>query len=293
MRKAMTFIIIILMAVCFASCGPLKLAETSGDLTLPKDFWLRVDGSTATIPISEALSERFGGTEAVTHNKTSNAYQNLLDGKADLIFVLEPSADALEMFEAANIEVELFPIVKDAFVLFVNTQNPIHDLTVEELKYIYTGNITNWKNFGGEDLTIIPFQRNQDAGSQTLFILLLMQDEKPLTPPTDYIRNSMKDIIDSVAYEDRGRAGIGFNVFYYAKAMYENENIRMLKVDGVEPSLETISKGEYPLETYYYAVIRKDTPPDDPIRKLISFILTDEGQEMMKETGYVPIGGIE
>ena len=263
--------------------------EAAEELVLPDDFWQYVDGSTATIPISEALYDRFQGEGKIIHNRTYNAYTNLLEGKAQLIFALEPPADILPMFEEANVEIEIIPIVKDAFIMFVNSQNPVESLTISQLRDIYTGNTINWKDVGGEDLFVIPYQRNDDAGSQALFLMFLMQDVKPLFPPDDYIKQSMKDIIDAVAIEDRGRAAIGFNVFYYANVMYANDNIRLLAVEGVAPSQESIISGEYPFSSYYYAVIRKDTPQDHPSRRLIDFILSDEGQLLMEKSGYVPI----
>jgi len=263
--------------------------EAAEELVLPDDFWQYVDGSTATIPISEALYDRFNSKGKIIHNRTYNAYTNLLEGKAHLIFALEPPADILQMFEEANVEIEIIPIVKDAFIMFVNSQNPVESLTISQLRDIYTGNTINWKDVGGEDLLVIPYQRNDDAGSQALFLMFLMQDVKPLFSPDDYIKQSMKDIIDAVAIEDRGRAAIGFNVFYYANVMYANDNIRLLAVEGITPSQESIISGEYPFSSYYYAVIRKDTPQDHPSRRLIDFILSDEGQLLMEKSGYVPI----
>jgi len=299
MKKILFLLCAVILASLLVSCAGTAGSET-GDVTgngngagqglsLPDDFWLRVDGSTATIPISEALYKLFDGKGEVTHNRTYEAYLNLLSGQADLVFTLEPSPDILELFDEAGVGLELIPIVKDAFILFVNDLNPVQSLTVSELRDIYTGAILNWKQVGGEDLWIIPYQRNEAAGSQALFLMLLMQDEKPLIPPTDYIRHSMQEIIDMVAVEERGRAAIGFNVFYHTKVMYENENIRILQVDGVEPSRDSIMSGEYPLDTFYYAAVRTDTPASHPARQLIDYILSDEGQRLMGESGYVPV----
>jgi len=286
MNKYGLLLLALILVFTLTSCQ-----AKEAQLTLTDDFWSFVDGSTATIPISEALYQRFNSTGEITHNRTYDAYQNLLSGKARLIFVLEPSADILQQFADANVEIEIIPIVKDAFILFVNANNTIQSLTVSQLRDIYTGRIVNWKTVGGEDLTIIPYQRNESAGSQALFMMLLMGDEKPLTPPLEYLQTSMKDIIDSVAVDARGRAAIGFNVYYYANIMYENDNIRLLQVDGINPSYDTIKNGEYPLYTYYYAVVRKDNPPHSAERQVIDFVLGEEGQRLMKEAGYIPVTG--
>jgi len=257
-------------------------------------FWKRVDGSTATIPISFALFGHFmddksNPHEVIYHNRTHEAYENLLNGYADIIFVTEPSREAQRMFDEAGVEIDIVPIVKDAFVLLVNERNPVKDLTQQQLRDIYSGKTSNWKDVGGDDLDIIPYQRGETSGSQTLFLSLLMRDTKPMIAPSEYYYADMGGIIDAVAEYKNGRASIGFSVFYYAYAMYGKDDVRFLKVDGVLPTEESIIAGEYPLESNYYAVIRKDTPIGHPARGLVSWILTDVGQLLMQKTGYVPL----
>ena len=279
-----------LLTFCCVSC-----ANKQAKLDLPQDFWAYVDGSTATIPISETLYAYFAadGNEvntAIKHNQTSQAYQNLLEGKAKLILVTEPSPDVLAMFAEAGIEIEIIPIVKEAFVLFVNHRNPVQSLTVVQLRGIYKGEIRNWREVGGDDLSILPYQRNEASGSQTLFISLLMKDEPPAPVPTEYIFTDMSSIIDAISYEDWGLGGLGFSVYFYANAMYEHGGrIRFLQVDEIAPDNLTIARGDYPLTSYYYAIIRKDMPKGDVTRQFIDFMLADEGQMLMQEAGYVPL----
>ena len=102
--------------------------------------------------------------EVIYHNKTHAAYQNLLDEKKDIIFVTEPSDEAQRLFDEANVDIDVIPIAKDAFVLFVNSNNPVKSLTQQQLRDIYAGDITNWKDIGGEDIEIIPYQRGETSG---------------------------------------------------------------------------------------------------------------------------------
>lgn len=259
-----------------------------------ENFWWHVDGSTATIPMSHALYGQFAESdreshEVIYHNRTHEAYQNLLDRRADLIFVTEPSVEAQKMFDDAGAEIDVIPIVKDAFVFLVNDNNPVRSLTQQQLRDIYSGKITNWKDVGGDDLEIIPYQRGETSGSQTLFLSLLMRDTKPMQAPSEYYYAEMGGIIDAVAEYKNGDATIGFSVFYYAYVMYGNDNVRFLEVDGVLPTEESIIAGEYPLESHYFAVMRKDIPNDHPARELVSWILSDDGQTLMRRTGYVPL----
>jgi len=261
-------------------------------------FWRRVDGSTATIPMSFALFESFAESdnwpnEVIYHSRTHKAYQNLLNKEADIIFVTEPSAEAQKLFDDAGVEIDVIPIVKDAFVLLVNDRNPVRNLTQDQLRNIYSGKITNWKSVGGEDEEITPYQRGNTSGSQTLFLSLLMRDTEPMLAPMGYYIADMGGVIDAVSDYVNGKSSIGFSVFYYAYAMYGNDNVRFLEVDGVLPTEESIIGGEYPLESCYYAVLRKSTPIDHPARELVSWILSDAGQSLMQKTGYVPLRALD
>jgi phosphate transport system substrate-binding protein len=283
----------ILLISTAASC---KKQPSNQSLSLPDDFWSCIDGSTATIPLSEALYAHFTGDKegkatAVKHNLTSFAYQNLLEGQADIIFVTEPSPATLAMFDEAGIKIEVIPVVKEAFVLFVNSKNPVKSLTIEQLQDIYKGNVRNWRELGGDDLSILPYQRNEASGSQTLFISLLMKDEPPAPVPSEFIFADMSSIIDALTYDEWGLAGLGFSVYYYVSSMHDHEEgrIRFLEVDGIMPNNDSIARGDYPLSSYYYAVIRKDAPAGSLVRKLIDFILSDMGQGLMQEAGYVPM----
>ena len=259
-----------------------------------EEFWHRIDGSTATFPMSCALFDHFMKSDnyvgdAIYHNRTHEAYENLLNGYKDVIFVTEPSAEALKMFSDAGVGFDIIPIVKDAFVFLVNGKNPVDSLTQDQLRSIYSGDITNWKDVGGEDADIIPFQRQSTSGSQTLFLSLLMRDTEPMLAPSEYYLQDMGGVVDAVADYKNSAASIGFSVFYYAYAMYGNNNVRFLKVDGVMPTEESIIDGEYPLGSCYYAVLRTGMPVDHPARLLVSWILSDAGQELMRKTGYVPL----
>ena len=297
MKRTLAMLLASLLLLAPASC---VAQPGGGEIDLPADFWSLVDGSTATIPISEALYAFFTGDEegrrsAVNHSQTFASYGNLLDGKADVIFVTEPTPDLLSMFEEAGVEIEVIPIVREAFVLFINNRNPVTSLTVQQLQDIYKGKITNWKDVGGDDLAIMPYQRNEASGSQSLFTSLLMKGEPPAPVPSEYVFADMSSIIDATtSYEEWGLGGMGFSVFFYANIMYEyEERLHFLEVDGVAPNNGTIARGEYPLATYYYAVIRKDSPDGGPARKLVDFILTDEGQRLMQDIGYVPLEAID
>ena len=142
---------------------------------------------------------------------------------------------------------------------------------------------------GGEDLDIVPYQRVSTSGSQSLFMKLLMQNIQPMDAPMELRPAEMGELIDALAsYNNEGNA-LGYSVFYYASYMYQQPGLKMIAVDGVQPSDETIADGSYPLLNEYYVVIRAEEPEDSPARQLRDWILTDEGRAAILDAGYIPI----
>ncbi|MDR1205224.1 MAG: substrate-binding domain-containing protein [Peptococcaceae bacterium] len=267
---------------------PAGLAEELSGL------WGAIDGSTAAIPLTTALHAVFGGAGAPPeHYTTLHAYYNLYNGSADLIFVTYPSESELAAARDLGIELDIIPVVKDALVFLVNAGNPVDGATLEQLRNIYTGKIMNWKTLGGPDESITPYQRAPGSGSQTLLTKLAMGGAEPMRPSTEWIIGAMDILVEVVSSYDNGRDAIGYSMFYYVNNMYGNSRFKLLSVDGVQPSRDTIARGEYPLEDYYYAVTRKDTPAGSPSRRLVDWLLTEDGQRVAARAGYIPLRPLE
>lgn len=288
--KKYTIITLCLMGLVFLMTGCQKKAPEFTLETYPK-----VDGSTVTIPLSEAVAATLtkNTIEAVRpyimHYKTHQAYLNLIDKKADLIFVTGPSEEELALAKAAGIELEVVPIVSEAFVFLTHVDNPVKGLTTQNIQDIYTGKVTNWLEVGGPDEAIIPYQRPVNSGSQTGFLDLVMDGQQPMKAPEELVTAEMGQLIDAVANYENSAAALGYSYYYFVKDMWGNDAVKLLEVDGIYPDHETISSGDYPFTTAYYAVIRKDTAADSSERKVIEWILSEEGQTLMEESGYVKI----
>ncbi|TYQ15559.1 UNVERIFIED_CONTAM: phosphate transport system substrate-binding protein [Acetivibrio alkalicellulosi] len=287
--KKILFILVSLVILMTSGC---QWGNSDKD-TFSKETFARIDGSTATIPLSEAIvSELLGlsdqeAMDFVNHNKTHNAYMNLIEDKADIIFVTEPSKHELQIAENANIELEVVPVVKEGFVFLVNSDNPVDSLTSSEVRDIYQGKITNWRDVGGNDLEIIAFQRNPTSGSQTLMEQIVMKDLEMAEPKM--MVGAMDELINQVAGYDNSEGAIGYSVYYYASLMYSNDNIKILQIDGINPDNESISKEIYPFTSAYYAVLKKSDPQDAPSRKLLNWLLSEPGQKTAEEARYVPV----
>ena len=169
MRKISLVFLLGVLIAC-ACMTTVTLADWSPDASL----WETVNGSTATIPLARAVAEFFGqGESAPIHETTPSAYFYLCNNSyktTDLIFVTMPAEEDFAIAQEAGAELEVIPVVREGLVFLNNTANPVDNLTVEQLRQIYTGTITNWAEVGGLDERVTAYQRDVRSGSQTVFI---------------------------------------------------------------------------------------------------------------------------
>lgn len=288
LRKAQAIVLLLTVLVVLTACDAGKPSFTLENYPI-------VDGSTVTIPLSEAIAAELMSKTVdevrpyILHNKTHQAYVNLINKDADIIFVTSPSGDELNLAKQNNVTLEVVPIVSEAFVFLVNADNSVQGLTFKQIQDIYAGKITNWNEVGGSDTPIVAYQRPVNSGSQTGFLELVMKGLQPMEPPTERIVAGMGELIDAVASYNNAPDAIGYSYYYFVVDMWGNDKVKLLEVDGVYPNAKTISSGQYPIRTAYYAVIRADEPKNSPVRKMIAWILTKSGQQVAEETGYVKV----
>lgn len=254
-----------------------------------------MDGSTANLPMmAEILAEVCNISLEEAENltacsKTSRAWENITAGNADILLVYEAAEETKAVVAESGVELEITPVGRDALVFINNENNPVENLSQQQLTDIYTGKITNWQDVGGENQDIVAYQRKDTSGSQSLFLKLLMQNQQPMDAPQVLKPAEMDMLIDELArYNNEGNA-LGYSVFYYANYMYQQPGLRFLQVDGVAPSDETIADGSYPLLNEYYVVIRADEPAGSPARQLRDWILSEEGKVALVKAGYIPV----
>ena len=262
---------------------------------LPDNFiFPTTDGSTSTTNLDKAVRNAILGEEqTVAHTKTYTSFDNLLNGKCQLIYTTPLSDTQLKTMQDKGFRHEAEPVAGEGFVFVVNKDNPVDTLTIEQIKGIYSGEITNWKDVGGNDAEIIAYQRNADSGSQN-YMISFMGDTPLMKPITDQIPASMSGILDVIAGYNNGIDAIGYSVYAYSDGMYENiSEIKYIKVNGVEPSLTALADGSYPLLGYNYAVFSADEPEDSNVRALVKWIQSDEGQQVIANAGYIPYRQVE
>ena len=253
-----------------------------------------VDGAAAVFPLYSAFVnatypnwvELYDGT--LEYNNTVGGYRLLAERKTDIFFGAYPSDDQIAYAEEQGTEFVYTPIGKEAFVFFVHKDNPIDNLTTEQIKAIYSGEITNWKGLGGSNEPISAYQRNEGSGSQSMLIRFM--DGTPIMEPdTEKINDFMSGIIEQVADYRNKDGAIGFSFRYYMEGIIKNPDVKLLSVDGVAPTVENIQSGAYPITASLYAVTWKGNDNQN-VERLLTWSLSPEGQELVEKTGYVPIG---
>lgn len=210
-----------------------------------------IDGSTSTIPLEAGVRAALYGITAeeagksIVHSGTYMSFYNLLQGKCKLIFTVPASEQQLQDAEDDGISLVQTPIAMEGFVFVLNAGNPVSTLTQQQLKDIYSGKITNWKDVGGDDAEIIAYQRNESSGSQN-YMKKFMGDLPLMKPVTTIIPATMSGLMDAVAEYENSKYAIGYSVYAYAADMYVQEGqIKFVQVDGVAPSKATMADGSY------------------------------------------------
>lgn len=258
----------------------------------------KLDGSTSTAPLAQAMCAVLLGedlsevADLIQFSRTTQSYRNLMNGSADLLLAAEPAHEVLSELESGGRWV-LTPFAIDALVFVVNKDNPVDSLTVEQVQKIYTGEITNWSEVGGEDLEIVPYQRNAEAGSQTMFEKLVMDGLPLMDSPISWTADSMSGLLEAVRSYDNSPAAIGYTVYYYANDMEMAKGLKVLAIDGVAPSARAIRAGDYPFLNPYFVAIDNRWDETEPARILYEWILGPDGQKLAELEGYVPANGTE
>lgn len=241
-----------------------------------------IDGAAALYPVFSAFvnsvypenscsfdGKNFTPESALQYTNTRGAYKSVVDGTADIILCASPSEEQLAYAEEKGVDLEFVPIGCEAFVFIVNKENPVDNLTAEQIRGIYSGKYKNWSEIGGENTPIAALQRNEGSGSQTA-MLSFMNGEKIKVKNTVF-----------------GKA-IGFSFRYYVEGIVEDGNIKMLSLNGVYPNAENIRNKTYPIVGEIYAVYRKDNSNAN-IPLLIEWMLSEEGQRIVEKSGYIGI----
>jgi len=246
---------------------------------------LQIDGSTTVGPIGDAFAEAFMGmypSVSITVKKTGSGdgAAALVDGRCDIAMMSRFMKE--QEFKTA-VEKGILPvahvIAMDGICVVVHASNPVKELTTEQVRNIYLGKITNWKELGGPDRKIVPISRDTSSVTYETFHELVMKKEK-MAANVEYVNANPQAHARVKSTEGAiGYVGLGF----------VDMNVKAVKIDGVMPSRQTIAQGKYPISRPLFLFTNGYPKPGSMTYLFCTFYLTEKGQEIIEAKHFIPV----
>jgi phosphate transport system substrate-binding protein len=246
---------------------------------------LVLDGSTTVGPIAKAFAEAYmranpGVNITVSESGSGNGAKSLINGTCDIADMsrfmkdteFKAAADAGRMPVAHVIALDGLPVL-------VHPSNPVKGLTIQQIRDIYTGKITNWNQVGGPNRPIVIISRDTNSGTYETFETLVLAGEK-ITDRAEYVgsngavRQRVQSTPNAIGY-----AGLGF----------VDRTVKALEVNGIAPTQETVIAGSYPISRPLFMFTDGYPKLGSHLYKFVTFYLSPRGQEIVAEIGFVPI----
>jgi phosphate transport system substrate-binding protein len=240
-------------------------------------------GSTTVLPIAQKAAEDFMALHedvniSVNGGGSGVGIAAIIDGTTDIADASRSiKEEEVETCKSKGINPVGTVIARDGIAVIVHTSNPINNITTEQLKHIYTGKISNWKELGGEDKKIVVASRDVASGTFELFKSKILEGEKTredalMLASNKAIATTVKDAPGAIGY-----VGLG----------YLSDDIKALTVEGVLPTRETVLNGDYKISRPLYMYTNGD--PEGLAKDFIDFLLSPEGQKIVEEVGFVSL----
>lgn len=279
--KKITAIILstVLAAAMFSGCTPgnKQTENTQTENTGNAQATVSTDGSTSMEKVIGYLSESYMNENKnvkVTYNPTGSGsgIQAVSEGRCDIGL----SSRDLKDDEKANLEGTVVAI--DGIAIIVNPSNPVEDLSVEQIGKIYTGEITNWKDAGGDERPIVLIGREAASGTRDGFEAITGTKDK-----CKYAQEltSTGDVIQTVSSNP--------NAIGYASLASVKDSIKVLKVENIEPSKDTIQNGSYKIQRNFVLVTKKGTKLSDEAQKFFDFATSKNTDSLIEKAGAIPV----
>lgn len=280
-----------------------RIARLEGEASLrfsAEDDLPVLDGKDSLFPLCAAMvnaaypQEAFSnlGSSTITYLGPMGYYKYLSWEEVDIRFDTAPKYEFEDIYYPEDSDVpmqfERILLGGQGLVFFTHADNPVEGLTRDQLRGIYSGTITNWAEMGGADTPILPYQH--DCYSDAQAALQRFMGDVPLAPPLTEVRRWIDGESGEYLADYRNSPGaIGFTFSAYADQLLDKYPIKLLAVDGVVPSQETIGRGSYPLTDNFYMVLRPGDRSQE-VDRFIAWALSEEGQALVAKSGYAPVG---
>ncbi|MFP4527014.1 MAG: phosphate ABC transporter substrate-binding protein [Candidatus Kapaibacterium sp.] len=264
----------------------IAVLATSGCSYRPPTSIIRIKGSDTMLMLTERLAEEFmknnpGVSIYVEGGSTTSGIRALTRGQVHISTASrkirpEEIKEIAENYQVLGVS---FLIAKDALSIYLNKNNPVRNLSLEQVRDIFTCRTNNWSALGGYDMAILPVIRPPNSGTHAYIKKFVLQDEDYC--PESIIRTSTSAVTETIA-DSPGAIGYGGIAFH--------KNIEHAKINGYAPTEENVRNDKYPLVRYlhFYTL---NTPEGD-VKKFIDWTLSPEGQKIVKKSGYIPLWSI-
>ena len=260
-----------------------------GALSIAGAGTITVKGSDTMVIMAQRWAEVYmadhtGVQIQVTGGGSGTGISALINGTTDICNSSRPikssERESLKSrYSSLGVEIKS---ARDGLALYVNESNPVQELTLDQIKDIYTGKITNWKDVGGADAKILLYSRENNSGTYVYFRDFVLKGK-------DYAANAQNlpgtaAVVNAVSKDANG---VGYGGSAYAKG------VRFIKVKkdaaslAKEPNAETVKDGSYPITRYLYMYLR--SRPTGEVKAYIDWILSPEGQAVVTKVGYFPV----
>ena len=281
MRKVTVILTALALCILLGAAGTIPAGAQGRNIT--------IKGSDTMVLLGQRWAETYmkknpGVTIQVTGGGSGVGLAALINGTTDIAESSRPIKDAEKdqvLQKRAQPTFEL-PVALDGLAVYVHEQNPLTELTLEQLKKIYTGALKNWKDVGGRDERIILYGRENSSGTYVYFKEHVLENADYY--PTTQTLPGTAAVINAVSKDIRG---IGYGGIAYSKGVKALKVKRNASTPGVEPTLENVQKNIYPVSRFLYWYLAGQ--PKDQIKKLTDWVMTAEGQSVVNDVGYYPL----
>ena len=270
-----------LATVAFLVIGAAALLAQGRNVTLK--------GSDTLVILGQRWAEIFmsknpGLTIQVTGGGSGTGIAALINGTTDICESSRPMKDAEKADAKAKRgkDVLELPVAVDGLAVYVNEANPLTELTLAQVKSIYTGVVKNWKDVGGEDKKILLYSRENNSGTYVYFKEHVLENGDYY--PTAQTLPGTAAVINAVAKDPRG---IGYGGIAYGKGIKHLNIKKDANSPAVAPTMENVLAAKYPISRYLYWYV--SGLPQGDARKLADWVYTKEGQEVVEKVGYYPL----
>lgn len=292
-RWIITFLLVNILF--FTACGSEQQADNSQSTNSDLKTYIENKGSDTLVNLALAWAERYQELNSnvqisVTGGGSGTGFAALINGTIDVANASRGiKAEEIEQAEASGFTPVEFVVANDAIAVIVHPDNPINEMTLEQVSRIYKGEVNNWKEIGGEDRPIVRLSRETNSGTHVYFletvIRLGSKEDRSIFSADTLLLPSSEGIIAEVSENPNaiGYDGLGYITEDVKKIALAAEN----GGDYILPSVETVKNGSYPVSRFLYMYTRDE--PEGAIKTYLDWIVAEDAQAIVTELGFVPI----